>query len=95
MCVAAAGVRFAGMIHPGLIGTAPSHELLALWNKRERALVEEGEKARTLCAHLATRPLGEWCTSACAARLACMTHSESCTAILHPAVPPPVQPPTG
>eukprot|EP00891_Asterochloris_glomerata_P005680 jgi/Astpho2/5680/fgenesh1_pm.00079_%23_49_t len=51
------GVRFAGMIHPGLIGTAPSHELLAIWNKRERALVEEGEKARTLCAHLATRPL--------------------------------------
>ena len=49
------------MIHPGLIGTAPSHELLAIWNKRERALVEEGEKARTLCAHLATRPLGESC----------------------------------
>ena len=33
------GVRFAGVTHPGLIGTAPSHELLAAWNKRERALI--------------------------------------------------------
>lgn len=33
------GVRFAGLIHPGLIGTAPSAELLAMWNKRESALV--------------------------------------------------------
>ena len=36
------GVRFAGITHPGLIGCAPSHELLATWNKRERALVEKG-----------------------------------------------------
>ena len=35
------GVRFAGIIHPGLIGTAPSAELLEIWNKRERALVED------------------------------------------------------
>lgn len=34
------GVRFAGIIHPGLIGTAPSHELLKIWNDRETALVE-------------------------------------------------------
>ncbi|KIJ16708.1 formamidase [Paxillus involutus ATCC 200175] len=34
------GVRFAGVSHPGLIGTAPSHELLATWNKREGALIE-------------------------------------------------------
>ncbi|KAI0956510.1 hypothetical protein AcV7_006895 [Taiwanofungus camphoratus] len=33
------GVRFAGISHPGLIGTAPSPELLATWNKREGELV--------------------------------------------------------
>ena len=33
------GVRFAGIAHPGLIGCAPSHELLAKWNSRERALI--------------------------------------------------------
>jgi len=33
------GVRFAGITHPGLIGCAPSHELLAEWNKRESELV--------------------------------------------------------
>lgn len=32
------GVRFAGITHPGLIGTAPSAELLATWNKREAEL---------------------------------------------------------
>lgn len=30
---------FAGITHPGLIGCAPSHELLAKWNKREAELV--------------------------------------------------------
>ena len=29
------GVSFAGLIHPGLMGTAPSAELLARWNSRE------------------------------------------------------------
>lgn len=33
------GVRFPGMIHPGLMGTAPSHELLLAWNKREQELL--------------------------------------------------------
>src|SRR5690606_1114634 len=33
------GVRFAGIVHPGLIACAPSHELLAEWNKREVALI--------------------------------------------------------
>ncbi len=33
------GVRFAGITHPGLIGCAPSHELLQTWNKRETDLV--------------------------------------------------------
>lgn len=34
------GVRFNGYIHPGLIGCAPSAELLALWNQREKVLFE-------------------------------------------------------
>jgi formamidase len=33
-------VRFPGIVHPGLIGCAPSHELLARWNARERALID-------------------------------------------------------
>lgn len=36
------GVRFAGITHPGLIGCAPSMELLQKWNQREKALVEKG-----------------------------------------------------
>jgi formamidase len=32
-------VKFAGLTHPGLIGCAPSHELLAKWNKREAELI--------------------------------------------------------
>lgn len=53
------GVRFAGLIHPGLIGTAPSADLLKMWNDREATLVaEEGtEKEKTLCGNLHTRPL--------------------------------------
>ena len=53
------GVRFPGLIHPGLIGTAPSQELLEMWNEREAALVaEEGtDKEKTLVKHMATRPL--------------------------------------
>jgi formamidase len=33
------GVRFTGITHPGLFGTAPSAELLERWNERERALI--------------------------------------------------------
>ncbi|MFS8498090.1 MAG: acetamidase/formamidase family protein [Micromonosporaceae bacterium] len=32
------GVTLTGLIHPGLMGTAPSAELLAKWNQREAAL---------------------------------------------------------
>ncbi|CAF0935379.1 unnamed protein product [Rotaria sordida] len=32
-------VRFAGLTHPGIIGCAPSHELLSRWNKREQDLI--------------------------------------------------------
>lgn len=34
------GVAFEGLIHPGLMGTAPSAELLATWNRREQALID-------------------------------------------------------
>jgi formamidase len=34
------GVRFAGIIHTGQIGVAPSHDLLARWNQREKALYD-------------------------------------------------------
>jgi formamidase len=33
------GVRFTGLTHPGLFGPAPSHELLADWNRREQELI--------------------------------------------------------
>jgi formamidase len=33
------GVRMHGITHPGLFGVAPSAELLASWNERERALI--------------------------------------------------------
>lgn len=33
------GVRFAGLIHPGILGCAPSAEVLAEWNRREGDLV--------------------------------------------------------
>lgn len=41
------GVRFAGITHPGLIGCAPSHELLAKWNKREAELMAAPPDLRT------------------------------------------------
>ncbi|KAK9909380.1 hypothetical protein WJX75_001337 [Coccomyxa subellipsoidea] len=51
------GVRFPGIIHPGLIGTAPSKELLDIWNQREGELVANGPDALTLGGVLHTRPL--------------------------------------
>jgi formamidase len=45
------GVRFAGLTHPGLIGTLPSQKLLDTWNKRERALFESNpNRVPPLCA---------------------------------------------
>ena len=41
------GVTFAGITHPGLIGCAPSHELLATWNKRESELQNNQGDIRT------------------------------------------------
>jgi formamidase len=34
------GIRYTGITHPGLFGTAPSAELLAKWNQREQALID-------------------------------------------------------
>ncbi len=38
------GVKFSGIPHPGLIGVAPSKELLARWNKREADLFKTDPK---------------------------------------------------
>ncbi len=46
------GVRFAGITHPGLIGCAPSHELLATWNKRESELMASQPDIRTYGAEM-------------------------------------------
>ncbi|MEB3294394.1 MAG: formamidase [Synechococcales bacterium] len=48
------GVKFAGITHPGLIGCAPSHELLAEWNRRETELVKTMPELRTYGAGLAS-----------------------------------------
>ncbi len=44
------GVRWPGLIHPGLIGTLPSAELLATWNKREAELFQTNpDRVPPLC----------------------------------------------
>ncbi len=60
------GVEFAGIMHPGLIGCLPSHDLLAKWNKREKALFDtDPERVPALAtlpfaatAHLGRMPKG-------------------------------------
>jgi formamidase len=44
-------VRFPGLAHPGIIGTAPSHDLLETWNERERALIDRGPEDETAVNH--------------------------------------------
>ncbi|MDO9407810.1 formamidase [Patulibacter sp.] len=51
------GVRFPGLIHPGLIGCAPSHELLAEWNAREAKLVATDPQRNPALAQLPTPEL--------------------------------------
>ncbi|CAN8229059.1 unnamed protein product, partial [Cochlearia groenlandica] len=51
------GVRFPGLTHPGIIGTAPSTELLRIWNERERKLQETDVKKLSLCEVVRQRPL--------------------------------------
>ncbi|MDV3129535.1 acetamidase/formamidase family protein [Mycobacterium sp. 21AC1] len=36
------GVEIPAISHPGVIGVAPSHELLAMWNEREDPLIADG-----------------------------------------------------
>ncbi|KAM0937429.1 putative formamidase [Dioscorea sansibarensis] len=48
---------FPGLPHPGAIGTAPSHELLNIWNEREKKLVDKGHQSFKLCEVLHHRPL--------------------------------------
>ncbi|KAK5057500.1 hypothetical protein LTR84_011500 [Exophiala bonariae] len=42
------GVRFAGLIHPGILGCAPSPEILAEWNKREAELISTTSLSRVV-----------------------------------------------
>lgn len=44
-------VSFPGCAHPGILGTAPSHELLEEWNARERALIEKGPESAEAVNH--------------------------------------------
>lgn len=39
-------VRFAGLIHPGILGCAPSAEVLAEWNRREGELIATNTTGR-------------------------------------------------
>ncbi|KAJ8609864.1 hypothetical protein MRB53_038903 [Persea americana] len=40
------GVKFAGLIHPGILGCAPSQEVLNEWNRREQELIDTTGLAR-------------------------------------------------
>jgi formamidase len=48
------GVRYAGLIHPGLIGCLPDHAMLEMWNSREGAV---RHRSRTVCRRLRRCPL--------------------------------------
>lgn len=39
------GVRFPGLIHPGMLACAPSAEILAEWNRREGELIKTNASA--------------------------------------------------
>lgn len=51
------GVRFPGLTHPGIVGTAPSMELLQIWNEREKKLVETDIGSLKLSEVVHQRPL--------------------------------------
>lgn len=55
--MSSAGVRFPGLTHPGIVGTAPSVELLNIWNEREKKLAESGAGSMKLCEVVHQRPL--------------------------------------
>lgn len=48
-------VEFAGVIHPGLIGVAPSQEMLDEWNRREKELVDSDPNRVPPLANLPTK----------------------------------------
>lgn len=39
-------MKFAGLIHPGILGCAPSQEVLNEWNRREQELIDTTGLAR-------------------------------------------------
>lgn len=51
------GVKFAGLIHPGILGCAPSAEILAEWNRREAELISEKAADGTTTRTVANPPL--------------------------------------
>lgn len=71
-------------VRTGLIGTAPSQELLDIWNKREAELVEAGPEGTTLGGVLHTRPLGELRRDSSLSRV----YHQSCTVLLSVPDPP-------
>ena len=42
------GVKFAGLIHPGILGCAPSQEILEEWNRREGELIKTTNLSRVV-----------------------------------------------
>lgn len=46
------GVRFPGLIHPGILGCAPSAEILETWNRRESELVQRQQSDGRILAQL-------------------------------------------
>ncbi len=62
-------VEFAGIMHPGLIGCLPSHDMLSTWNKREAELFATNpERTPPLCAlpYAPTAHMGKMTGSAAA-----------------------------
>lgn len=49
-------MKFAGLIHPGILGCAPSAEVLQLWNKREAELVAANKLAEPRVVALPPEP---------------------------------------
>lgn len=45
-------VKFPGLVHPGIIGVLPSHEILEEWNKRESTLVSDHPHSDFVMANL-------------------------------------------
>lgn len=57
-------VKFAGLVHPGLMGTAPSQEILNLWNKRESKLKLEIQHVHDTSVANLPEPVNAHCGSA-------------------------------